>query len=72
MVFLLVFLFTGIILFEVPIMVRNKHWRELVMFSIFLSIAFLIALAQTIGIKIPSPAKGLDYLVEDILHLNYR
>lgn len=72
MIFLLLSAFIGVILFEVPSLIRKKHWRELVVFSIFLSIAFVMALLPTIGVKIPSPPKGIDYLVRDILHLNYQ
>ncbi|MCO1603275.1 hypothetical protein [Desulfosporosinus nitroreducens] len=71
MIFLLVCVFVGVILFEVPSLIRKKHWRELTVFSILLSIAFGMAFLETIGVKIPSPAKGIDYLMEDILHLNY-
>ncbi|EHQ88520.1 hypothetical protein [Desulfosporosinus youngiae] len=72
MIFLLVCAFIGVILFEVPSLIRNKHWRELIVFSIFLSMAFLMSLLPAIGVKLPSPAKGIDYLIEDILHLNYQ
>ena len=72
MIFLLVCAFIGVILFEVPSLIRNKHWRELIVFSIFLSMAFLRSLLPAIGVKLPSPAKGIDYLIEDILHLNYQ
>jgi len=72
MVFLLVSAFIGVILFEVPSLIRNKHWRELIVFSIFLSIAFVMALLATLGVKLPSPSKGIDYFVKDILHLNYQ
>jgi len=72
MVFLLVCAFIGVILFEVPSLIRNKHWRELIVFSIFLSIAFVLALLATIGVKLPSPARGIDYFMENILHLNYQ
>jgi len=72
MIFLLICVFIGVILFEVPTLIRNKHWRELVVFSIFLSIAFIMALLQTIGVKLPSPAKGIDFLIRDFLHWNYQ
>jgi len=72
MIFLLVIVFIVVILFEVPSLIRKKHWRELGVFSILLSIAFVMSLLLTIGIKLPSPAKGLVFLVRDILHLNYQ
>lgn len=72
MIFLLLSVFIGVILFEVPSLIRKKQWRELIVFSILLSIAFVMALLQTIGVKLPNPSKGIDFLVRDILHLNYQ
>lgn len=71
MIFLLVCAFIGVILFEVPSLIRQKYWRELIVFSLLLAMAFAMSLLETIGVKIPSPAKGMDYLMENILHLNY-
>ncbi|SDH89696.1 hypothetical protein SAMN05443529_12170 [Desulfosporosinus hippei DSM 8344] len=71
MLFLIVCAFSGVILFEVPSLIRNKYWRELVVFSALLSISFIIVVLQTLGFQLPSPAKGLDYIVENVLHLNY-
>ena len=71
-IFLLIIVFIGIALFEIPGLIRKKYWRELTVFSIFLLLAFILSLLQAIGTKIPSPMKGIQYLVKDILHLNYR
>jgi len=71
MIFLLMSVFIIIVLFEAPNLVRNKHWRELVVFSILLLLAFTLALLQTYGVRIPNPGKLIDFLVRDLLHLNY-
>ncbi len=71
MIFLIIIVFIGVILFEVPGLVRKKHWRELTVFSFFLLLGFIMALLLTIGVKIPSPFKAEQYLIKDILHLNY-
>lgn len=72
MIFLLITVFIGIILFEVPNLIRKKYWRELIVFAIFLLLAFIMTLLQTIGVKLPNPVKGIQYLIKDILHLNYK
>lgn len=72
MIVLLISGFIGIILFEVPSLIRNKHWRELVVFSSLLLFAFILTLLQTIGIKVPNLSKVIDFLIRDVLHLNYR
>ncbi len=71
MIFLLILVFIGIGLLEVPALIRNKHWRELIAFSSFLLAAFVLSLLQTMGVMIPSPMKGIQYVIKDILHMNY-
>ncbi|AET67095.1 hypothetical protein Desor_1438 [Desulfosporosinus orientis DSM 765] len=72
MVILLIFLFSIIILIEVPGLIQQKYWRELVVFSLLLSFGFLFSLLHTIGVPLPSTAKIIAYLVRDVLHLNYQ
>lgn len=72
MVFLLIIIFIGITFFEVPEMIRNGYWHELKMFSVFLIAAFTMSLLYILGIPIPNPVKGMEYVVKDLLHLNYK
>ncbi len=72
MIFLLIIAFTGIILFETPGLIKNRYWHELRIFSVFLIVAFVMSLFYIIGIPIPNPVKGEEYLIKDILHLNYK
>ncbi|WP_341420317.1 hypothetical protein [Clostridium magnum] len=53
-------------------MIRNGYWHELKIFSVFLIAAFTMSLFYIIGIPIPNPAKGMEYVVKDLLHLNYK
>jgi O-antigen/teichoic acid export membrane protein len=69
---LLIILFYGIVaLFQIPALIKKKHWRELMAFSFFLVLAFVLNLLQALDINIPNPAKGIQYVVEDVLHLKY-
>lgn len=72
MVLLLIIIFIGIILFDVPEMIRNGYWHEFKIYSIFLAAAFTMSLLYIIGIPIPNPVKGMEYVVKDLLHLNYK
>lgn len=72
MTFLLIIIFIGIILFEVPGMVKNRYWHELKIFSAFLMVSFIMSLFYIKGIPLPNPVKGMEYVVKDILHLNYK
>lgn len=72
MIFLLIIIFISITFYEVPEMIKNKYWRELKIFSIFLIIAFILSLFYILGMPIPNPVKGMEFVVKDLLHLNYK
>lgn len=72
MILILIIIFIGIIYFEVPEMVKMGYWYELKVFSVFLAGAFILSLLYILGLPIPNPVKGIEFLVRDVLHLNYR
>lgn len=53
-IFLLV-IFIGIILYEVPYLIRKKMWKELITFFMLLTGGFILNLLLVIGIKMPNP-----------------
>jgi len=67
--FLLIYAF--IIVLSVPGLIKRKEWRELTAFSVLYIIAFALGLMYVLDIPIPSPMKGLQYLIEDMLGLKY-
>lgn len=72
MIFLLLLAFTSVALIEVPGLVRKRYFRELAVFSFFLLSAFILALLQILGVKLPVISAVTEYLVKDLLHLNYK
>ncbi|MBV7275360.1 hypothetical protein I6U48_20885 [Clostridium sp. PL3] len=72
MIFLLIIIFIGIILFEAPVMIKKGYWHELKVFLGFLTVAFTMSLFYITGVPIPNPVKGMEYLVKDVMHLNYK
>jgi hypothetical protein len=66
-VFLLILLFSGIILIEVPGLIRKKMWRELTVFSLILALGFSLCLGQLIGLNLPNPSR----IIANILHIKY-
>lgn len=50
----------------VPLYKKNKT-KELVVYSIFFAAAFIISLLLSLGVKIPSPAKPIENIVNAIL-----
>ncbi|MFZ5943013.1 MAG: hypothetical protein ACOYVD_02810 [Bacillota bacterium] len=68
-VLLLIAAFAGIVVFEVPGLIYRKYWKELIIFFIFLGGAFVLSLLPIIGVKIPSPARGIAAVVKFILNV---
>lgn len=71
MIFLLIAVYTGIVLYEVPGIIRKKYWYELGVFSFLITLAFIISLLYTLHIKPPNPVKNTQYFVKNLLHLSY-
>ncbi len=52
---------------EIVPLYKNNKKKELVVYSIFFSAAFVISLLLSLGVKIPSPAKPIETIVNAIL-----
>lgn len=63
-IFLLILAFTGIALVEIPGLFRKKQWGELAAFFVLLAIGFTLSLLQAIGVKVPNPDKGIEFLIK--------
>lgn len=72
MIFLLIIIFIGIIFLEVPELIKNKYWRELIVFFAFLIVAFVMSTMYIMNLPIPNPMKAVEYVIKDVLHLNYK
>jgi hypothetical protein len=66
---LLLVLFAGIILFEVPGLIKKKMWRELVAFSVYLLIGMALSIPQVMGLKLPNPNRAIEALFEPLSEL---
>lgn len=65
----LVFLF--IVIIEAPKLIIKKYWKELIVFLLFLSIAFGLIVLLILDVKVPSPFQPIEYLIDDILGLSW-
>jgi len=70
MIFLLL-IYALIFIINVPGLVKKKEWRELTFFSILYIIAFTLGLLYVLDVHIPSPMKGLQYLIVEVLGIKY-
>ncbi|MEW6228158.1 MAG: hypothetical protein AB1700_08735 [Bacillota bacterium] len=69
LVVLLVVSFVVMVAYEAPEMIRQKQWEELALFIGLVLFAFTVSFLQVIGVPIPSPVKGIEYLTSRMLSL---
>ena len=70
MIFLLL-IYAFIMIVNVPGLIQRKEWRELTTFTVLYFIAFALGLMYVLDIPVPSPMKGLQHLIVDILGMEY-
>lgn len=68
-VVMLIIVFIAIAAYEVPGLVRNKLWKDLIVFAGLLCFGFTISLLQAIRIPIPNPIKGIEFLTGKVVKL---
>ena len=59
-------------LFDVPSMVRNKEWKNLVVYSVIFLFVLTIGVLISFSVEIPSPIKAIQFFYENILHLSFK
>jgi len=69
LIVLLTMAFIGIILFEVPGLIKQKMWRELAAFSAYLFIGMAMSIPQVLGIILPNPSKAIEVLIKPVSEL---
>jgi len=63
--------FAGIAAIDLPVMIKNKLWRDIALYSaIFLPVLILTVLVAQ-GVEVPSPIKAIQTFYRDILHLSF-
>lgn len=66
-IMLLIYAFIGF--FQVPGLIKEKHWRELIVFSIFYTAAFILSLLYVLDIKILSQFQVMKDVTDYVLRL---
>lgn len=64
-----IFAFIGIVLFELPSLILNKHWWEVAVFLGLWGFAFLLGLLMILQVNIPNPVEWITKTVEYFLDL---
>ena len=65
--FLYIFVaFVLILYFQGAPLIKERQYRDLAIFTGFLSISFSLALLQMLNFELPNPTKGIEYVVKMI------
>ncbi len=68
MIIMLIIITAIVIYMEVPALVKNKYWKELITFSILIFTGLILNLLLIIGVKIPSPALFIEENVNEFVN----
>jgi hypothetical protein len=64
--YLLALIILGIIAYEVPGLIKERMWRELIAFSVLLLIGMIYSYGQVLALSLPNPATVLDFLFQPV------
>lgn len=71
MIVLLIFVFVLLGLSDFPPLIKKRKWYEVSVLSGFYVFVLTLAILQSSGVILPSPAKGIQRFIIDVLHLGY-
>ena len=71
MIALIVVVFVVMALSDFPSLVKEKKWYEVTVLSGLYAGVFALAALQTSGVVLPSPVKGIESFITNVLHLAY-
>ncbi|NLO47613.1 MAG: hypothetical protein GX111_04740 [Clostridiales bacterium] len=68
---LVIIIFGLLALYDFSSLVKKKKWYEVEVLLFFYVFVFTLAMLTVNGVKLPSPAKGAQHLIVDILKIGY-
>ncbi len=68
---LLVTAFAAIVMYEVPQMAKEHHWRDLTVFSVLLLSVFTLSLLMLMKVNVPNPLKLVESVIEKLKHAGH-
>lgn len=71
MVILVVIVFILLALSDFPKLIKDKKWYEVTVLSGLYAFTFILTVLHTVGVILPSPVKGIQYFIVEVLHLGY-
>ena len=71
MIFLVIVIFVLLALSDFPKLIKDTEWYEVSVLSGFYVFVFILAALQSSGVILPSPTKGIEKFIIEVLHLGY-
>ncbi len=71
MIVLVIIIFIILALSDFPKLIHEKKWYEVSVLSAFYIVVLTLSVLYTAGVTLPSPVKGIQYFIVDVLHLGY-
>jgi len=72
MIALLIVAFAVILLIQVPKLIKKKYWRELLVYSVLMTLAFVMCLLYALHVDIQNPVKNTQYYIKDLFPFSYQ
>jgi hypothetical protein len=70
-IFFIVISFMVIAGTDMPELIKRRNRLDLVIYLIFFVFALVLSLLLALDLPIPNPIMPIEYIIKDILHLNY-
>lgn len=67
MVALVIIAYAAVGFYEIFPMAKNKQKKELILYCIIFSLAFILSILLVLGVEIPSPADPIEKVVDFVL-----
>lgn len=67
----LIIAFILAILWQVPVLLKGKSYKELIAFSVLLVLSFTLALLQVLGVRLFNTTKLIEFLVQQITSIRF-
>jgi cyanate permease len=71
MLVLIIVIFLLMALSDFPKLIKDKKWYEVTVLSGLYVLTFTLAALQAAGVTLPSPIKGIQGFITNVLHLAY-
>lgn len=71
MIVLILIGFGVVLALELPALIKLRSLRDTAAFLVLMSAALLLSILIAMDVSIPSPIRGIQYLLEKVLHITY-